>query len=121
MHRLALPACLLCLLATPLVALPAFAESVSTPAQAAYLKAQTRRINDHYRHRLAEISGVPFARVRATILRDGRLTDEVARSIAVLEKERGQPLSDAQKQDIANAERERRAALAAARSAAAHK
>lgn len=116
MRRFVLFACSLCLLAAPL-----FAQSVSTPAQAAFLKAETRKIDDRYLQRLADISSVPLAEVKTAIPLEGRLTDEVARSIAALEKLRGEPMSAAQKQSVASAEQERRNALAAARSAAARK
>lgn len=116
MPRFALLACLLVLFAPPLSA-----QSVTTPAQAAYLKAETRKIDDRYLQRLADISSVPLADVKTAIPLEGRLTDEVARSIAALEKLRGEPMSAAQKRSVASAEQERRTALAAARSAAAHK
>jgi hypothetical protein len=116
MPRFALLACSLFLVVAPL-----FAQSVSTPVQAAFLKAETRKIDDHYLQRLADISSVPIADVKAAIPLEGRLTDEVARSVAALEKLRGEPMSAAQKQSVASAEKERRNALAAARSAAARK
>ena len=92
-----------------------------TPAQAAFLKAETRRIEDQFVRRVMDITRLPDAQVRAAMPAEGRITDPAARVVAVIEQQRGQPLSDEQKQAIAQADEARRNALVAARAAAKNK
>jgi hypothetical protein len=89
-----------------------------TPAQATFLKAETRRIEDQFVRRVTDITQLSDAQIRAAMPAEGRITDPAARVVAVIEQQRGQPLSDAQKQAIAQADEERRQGLAAARAAA---
>ncbi|MBL8482981.1 MAG: hypothetical protein JNJ60_12355 [Rhodocyclaceae bacterium] len=87
------------------------AEPVLTPSQVAYLRAETQKAQDRLVDRLVQITGLPRARVREAIPAEGRITDPVARIVAAVEQKSGQPLSDEQKQAIAQAEQERRAAI----------
>ncbi|MBL8476618.1 hypothetical protein [Methyloversatilis sp.] len=106
---------LLSLLACCCMLSPAIAQ---TPAQTAFLKAETRRIEDQFVRRIVDITRLPDAQVRSAMPAEGRITDPAARVVAAIEQQRGQPLSDAQKQAIAQADEERRSALVAARAAA---
>ncbi len=89
-----------------------------TPAQAAFLKAETRRVEDQFVRRVIDITRLPESQVRKAMPAEGRITDQAARVVAAIEQQRGQPLTDEQKQAIAQADEERRNALVAARAAA---
>lgn len=89
-----------------------------TPAQAAFLKAETRRIEDQFVRRVIDITRLPESQVRAAMPAEGRITDPAARVVGAIEKQLGETLSDEQKQAVARADEERRSALAAARAAA---
>lgn len=109
---------LLSLLACCCILSPAVAQ---TPAQTAFLKAETRRIDEQFVRRVVDITQLPAAQVRAAMPAEGRITEPSARVAAGIEKQLGEPLSDEQKQAIAQADEERRSALAAARAAAKNK
>ncbi|WP_026224984.1 hypothetical protein [Methyloversatilis thermotolerans] len=94
---------------------PAFAQ---TPAQMAFMKAEVRRIDDQFVQRVVDITHLPSSQVRAAMPAEGRITETSARVAAAIEKQLGESLSDEQKRAIAQADEERRAALAAARAAA---
>ena len=89
-----------------------------TPAQAAFLKTETRRIEDQFVRRVIDITRLPERQVRAAMPAEGRITEASARVAAGIEKQLGEPLTEEQKQANARADDERRAALAAAREAA---
>ena len=89
-----------------------------TPAQATFLKAETRRVEDQFVRRVMDITRLPEREVRAAMPAQGRITDPAARVVAAIEQQRGQPLTDEQKQAIAQADEERRSALVAVREAA---
>ncbi|HEY9192462.1 MAG TPA: hypothetical protein VIO81_06275 [Methyloversatilis sp.] len=89
-----------------------------TPAQAAFLKAETRRVEDLFVRRVMDITRLPERQVRAAMPAQGRITDPAARVVAAIEQQRGQPLTDEQKLAIAQADEERRSALVAVREAA---
>lgn len=105
----ALAACLLGL------AMPAPAQ---TPAQSAYLKAESARIQQAYVRQIARVTGMGDAQIRRAVPAEGRITDPAARVIAALEKERGEPLPETLRQAIVQADLERKSALAAARETA---
>jgi hypothetical protein len=92
-----------------------------TPAQTAFLKAETRRIEDQFVRRVMDVTRLPENEVRAAMPAEGRITDPAARVVAAIEQRRGQPLADEQKQAIAKADEERRNALVGARAAAKNK
>jgi hypothetical protein len=94
---------------------PAFAQ---TPAQSAFLKAEVRRIDEQFVQRVVDITRLPAAQIRAAMPAEGRITETAARVVAAIEKQLGESLSEEQKRTIAQADEERRAALAAARAAA---
>jgi hypothetical protein len=109
---------LLSLLACCCMLCPALAQ---TPAQAGFLKAETRRIDEQFVRRVVEITQLPASQVREAMPAAGRITETSARVAAAIEKQLGEALTDEQKQAIAQADEERRAALAAARVAAKNK
>lgn len=92
-----------------------------TPAQAAFLKAETRRIEDQFVRRVMDVTRLPEKQVRSAMPAEGRITDPAVRVVAAIEQRRGQPLTDEQKQAIAQADEERRSALLDARAAAKNK
>lgn len=75
-----------------------------TPAQAAYLRAESQRAQDRFVNRVAEISGAKRSTVRRAMPAPGRITDPVNRLVAALERSLEQPLSEEQKQQIAEAD-----------------
>ncbi|WP_374340503.1 hypothetical protein [Methyloversatilis sp.] len=109
---------LLSLFAACCILSPAHAQ---TPAQTGFLKAETRRIDEQFVLRVVGITKLPADQVRAAMPAEGRITEPSARVVAGIEKQMGEPLTDAQKQAIAQADEERRSALAAARAAAKNK
>ncbi len=92
-----------------------------TPAQTTFLKAETRRIEDQFVRRVMDITRLPESEVRAAMPAEGRISDPAARVVAAIGQRRGQPLTDEQKQAIAQADEERRNALVSARAAAKNK
>lgn len=109
---------LLSLFAACCMLCPAHAQ---TPAQTAFLKAESRRIDDRFVHRVVEITKLPAEQVRAAMPAEGRIVEPSARVAAGIEKQLGEALTEEQKQAIAQADEERRSALAAARAAAKNK
>lgn len=91
------------------LSLAAFAQAPAlapplTPAQAAYLKAESQRAEDRFVNRVAEISGARRSAVRRAMPAKDRITDPVNRVVAALERGLEQPLTDDQKQQIGEAE-----------------
>lgn len=79
-------------------------EAPLTPAQSAYLKAESQRAEDRFVARVAEITGARRSTVRRALPARGRLTDPVNRVVAALERSLEQPLSEEQRQQIGEAE-----------------
>ncbi|MEC5387599.1 hypothetical protein VVD49_17840 [Uliginosibacterium sp. H3] len=71
-----------------------------TPAQIAYVKAETRKADEAYVKDVAEIVGTRSSTVAKIMPEHGRITDPVARLIAGLEQRLGKPLTDDQKTAI---------------------
>jgi len=94
------------------------AEPALTPVQVAYLNAETRKANEQFVTRVAQITGSPASVVSKAMPPEGRIADPAVRVISTLEAQRKQVLPDDMKTEIAAAERDRRAAIAAAREAA---
>lgn len=109
---------LLSLLAACCMLCPAHAQ---TPAQTAFLKAETRRIDEQFVRRVVAITRLPVEQIWAAMPAEGRITEPSARVAAGIEKQSGEPLTEEQKHAIAQADEERRSALAAARAAAKNK
>lgn len=104
---------LLC--ALPIIAL---SQPPLSPSQAAFLKAENKRIEDYFVSRVANIVQVSPERVRQAMPDERRITVTVSRLMAVLERDLGQGLSDAQRAAIMAADDERRQALARVREGA---
>ncbi|MGL4407731.1 hypothetical protein [Zoogloea sp.] len=81
------------------------------PVQAAYLQAETRRVEETFVQKVMSITGASREQVLAAIPAKGRITDRLARIYSALEQSLRQPLSDEQKGLIFAAEGERRQAL----------
>ncbi len=95
-------------------ALPAaHAQGALTPAQSAWAKAESRNVEDRFVAEVAAIVGVPAARVREAMPDERRITATVARLLAALEQDLGEPLGEAQKAAIHAADERRKRELAA--------
>ena len=109
-------------LALPFVA-PAAAQQAAqppmSPAQAAYLAAASRRIEDHFVSEVARITGTSPARVRKAMPDERRITSAASRLISALEVDLGAPLTAEQQAAILEADQARKFSLAKAREAAA--
>lgn len=92
-----------------------------TPADAAYLKAERVRIERDFVSRVAQVAGVSEAAVRSAMPDGQRITDTGRRVIAILEQQRGEPLSADQRAAISAADAQRQAALVSAREEAARR
>ncbi|MDB5799271.1 MAG: hypothetical protein JWL63_210 [Rhodocyclales bacterium] len=82
-----------------------------TPAQMAYLKAETRKADEAFVKDVAGIVGVRSAVIAKEMPEHGRIADPVARLVAGLERSLGKPLSDDQKTAIRAADTERLKAI----------
>lgn len=79
-----------------------------TPAQIAYVKAETRKADEAYAKDVAEAVGTRLSVVTKIMPEHGRIiTDPVARMIAGLEQSLGKPLNDDQKAAIQAADLQR--------------
>ena len=92
-----------------------------SPSQAAFLRAENRRIEDYFVSQVARAVGVDPERVRRAMPDEGRITVTVSRLIPMLEQDLGAPLSEEQRAAILRADEERRAALARVREGAARR
>lgn len=95
------------------------AQAQLSPAQTAYLKAESRRIEDHFVAEVAKITATSVAQVRRAMPDERRITVAASRLISALEMELGGPLSPEQQAAILTADQARKDALAQARTAAA--
>ncbi len=101
-------------------AAPVGAQS-QNPRQAAWLKNEIKNAQQHFVDQVAAISGVPAAKIRRWVPADGR---DVAPKLAVLpalERARGAPLTEEQREKILAADRERYQAIERAKRSAAAK
>lgn len=96
-----------------LAALPAtsLAQMQLTPAQAAILKRDVQKAQDHYVRQVAKVAGVREVQVRQALPDRARITDPASRVIAALEHQQGRALSEEQKVSIRAAETEFSAAV----------
>lgn len=89
-----------------------------SPSQAAFLKAESRRIEDTFIARVAVIVRTQPERVRQAMPDERRITVAVSRLIAALERDLGVSLTDAQKAAILEADDYRKQSLARVREGA---
>lgn len=94
-----------------LAAPPAPPPVVLTPVQAAFIQAETRRIEESFVQKVMSITGARREQVLRAIPAKGRLTDRLARIYSSLERDLGAPLSDEQRALIFAADGERKQAL----------
>lgn len=92
-------------------AVPAGAPMVLTPVQAAFVQAETRRIEEGFLQKVMSITGASREQVLRAIPAKGRLTDRLARIFSSLERDLKGPLSDEQKALIFAADGERKQSL----------
>ncbi|NMG76813.1 hypothetical protein GPA25_18835 [Aromatoleum diolicum] len=104
--------------APPVIAQTAAQPSMN-PAQAAFVAAASRRIEDHFVSEVARITGTSPARVRKAMPDERRITSAASRLISALEVDLGAPLSAEQQAAILDADQARKLSLAKAREAAA--
>ncbi|HRQ58516.1 MAG TPA: hypothetical protein PLN31_13960 [Azoarcus taiwanensis] len=105
--------------ALALAPLPAPAQQqVLSPSQAAFLKAENRRIEDYFVLQVSRIVGIQPEQVRRAMPDERRITVAVSRLISALEMDLGRPLTDEQTAAIIAADEERRAALVRVREGA---
>lgn len=106
--------------ALALAPLPAPAQQqVLSPSQAAFLKAENRRIEDYFVLKVSRIVGIQPEQVRRAMPDERRITVAVSRLISALEMDLGRPLTEEQTAAIIAADEERRAALVRVREGAA--
>lgn len=91
------------------------------PAQAAYLTAESRRIEDRFVAQVAAIAGTSAERVRAAMPDERRITTTVSRLVMALEQDLGRPLDASQRAAIFDADEARKNANIAAREGAARR
>lgn len=84
---------------------------VLTPGQAAFMQAETRRIEEVFIQKVMSITGATREQVLRAIPAKGRLTDRLPRIYSSLERDLKAPLSDEQQGLIFAAEGERKQAL----------
>ncbi len=118
MFRRLIPLCAAVLLfaATPLAAQPA-----PTPAQLAFVKAETKKASDQFVKQVAKASGATEPQVRRALPNEKRITERIPRLISALEKDLKRALTDEQKAAIQSAEDERKKAISDAQQAASGK
>ncbi|MBL8457982.1 hypothetical protein [Zoogloea sp.] len=84
---------------------------VLTPVQAAFIQAETRRIEESFVQKVMSIAGARREQVLRAIPAKGRLTERLSRIYSSLERDLGAPLSDEQRALIFAADGERKQAL----------
>lgn len=90
---------------------PAGPPVVLTPVQAAFVQAETRRIEEGFVQKVMSVTGATRDQVIRAIPAKGRLTDRLARIFSSLERDLKGPLTDEQKALIFAADGERKQAL----------
>lgn len=101
------------------MALAQSAQPAMNPAQAAFLSAASRRIEDHFVSEVARIAGITPQRVRKAMPDERRITSAASRLISALEVDLGAPLSADQQAAILEADQARKLSLGKARETAA--
>ncbi|WP_374265435.1 hypothetical protein [Zoogloea sp.] len=85
--------------------------AVLTPGQAAFMQAETRRIEEAFVQKVMNITGATREQVVRAIPAKGRLTDRLTRIYNSLERDLKTPLTDEQQGLIYAADGERKQAL----------
>ncbi|MGL1835013.1 hypothetical protein ACKVEX_15595 [Rhodocyclaceae bacterium SMB388] len=106
-----------CAIAAPLQAQPT-GQGALSPSQAAFVRAENKRVEDYFVARVARIVAVRPEQVRRAMPDERRITVAVSRLIAALEMDLGRPLSPEQQALIREADEDRLAALARIRGGA---
>lgn len=90
-------------------------DAVYTPAQVAYLNAETKKAQGRFAQQVSAISGVSSDKILKMMPTDWRAGDPRFAVIPALEKERNARLSDEQRQQITVFDREMKNAIEKAR------
>jgi hypothetical protein len=88
------------------------AQPTLTPAQAAWIKAENRNVEDRFVAEVARIVRTSPERVRTAMPDERRITAAATRLISALEKDLGALLEDEQKRAILDADERRKRELA---------
>lgn len=97
------------------------AERIYTPAQAAYLQGEIKKAQEQFVARVAALSGVPEKKIREWVATDGRDVPHKVNIVPALQRERGKPFSEEERQQVLAADQQRYDAIEKARQAAPQK
>lgn len=86
-----------------------------TPTQAAFLKGEIKRAQERYVAEAASISGVPAGKIREWVATDGRDVPPRLNVLPALERQRGVPFSEEQRNRLIAADQARYDAIARAK------
>jgi hypothetical protein len=78
-----------------------------SPSQAAYLKGEIRRAQERFVDQASVVSGVSADKIRQWVPTDGRDVPPKVRVIPALERERGKPMTDEERQKVLAADQAR--------------
>ena len=78
-----------------------------SPSQAAYLKGEIRRAQERFVEQAAAVSGVSADKIRQWVPTDGRDVPPKVRVVPALERERGKPMTDEERQKVLAADQAR--------------
>lgn len=87
---------------------------IVSPTQAAYLKGEIKKAQQEYVAKVAAISGVARAKIKEWVAIDGRDVPPKLSLIPALQRERGKPFSDTEREQLLAADQERFDAIAKA-------
>lgn len=85
------------------------------PTQAAYLKGEIKKAQQEFVARIAAISGVPQAKIMEWVPTDGRDVPPKLNLVPALQRERGTPFTEDERQKILAADQEHFDAIAKAK------
>jgi flagellar motility protein MotE (MotC chaperone) len=100
---------------------PAQPTAPLSPAELAFVKAETQKANQAFIKKVADALKVPQAQVGRALPDEKRITDRIARLIEALEKDMKRALTEEEKAAIQAADEERKKSIAKARGGAAQK
>ena len=103
------------LIATACTATVQAEERIFRPTQAAYLKGEIKKAQQEFVAKIAAISGVPRAKIMEWVPTDGRDVPPKLNLIPALQRERGKPFTDDERQKLLAADQEHFDAIAKAK------
>ena len=90
-------------------------EQAYTPAQAAYLKGEIRKAQERFVATASAVSGVPQSKIKEWMATDGHDVPPKVNIVPALQRERGKPFTDEERQKLLAADQERFDAIAKAK------